>query len=265
MSENERIGDGIRSWVEYRGHLPTITGEVTRERGVFSRAESDYLCRACGEGWPCREALRAERDAAEAEATKRGDMLRARGVAPDDDHHPDAARDPRTKALSLLHDEMLRGAVADAQQAILRTVNVVAWHPACGPNCRGVHHEDTFVMAPGGMTVAQEAAYFAEILEEQYAATYCSHASYPPGEQDARIAAYMQRAGLTHATPSNEENPARRGEYLSGDEARAQIGEHAVVAYRIGFHTHLPIDVLRARAARYEDRARAEIAEASGA
>lgn len=262
-TENELAKpDGIRDWIDYDGHVPTLVGETTVLSATAAISGSDMLCQACGEGWPCRTALRKERNYAEDLATRRGRQMASAGVVPDngDDGsaHPDRAKTTRGRALAAMYDEAVISGLQSVRERALLLTNVLAWHAECGPTCLGVHHDEILCMAPGAMTKDQEAQRFAQLLAEQYGAMYCNHESLPPSEQDAAIAAYVGHQFMAMAGGPKGDT------FLQGDEARAEADKWPIVAYRVGFHTTLPIHTMRARLAHLEGIEIARLMERDG-
>lgn len=239
----ENIGDALRSWVEYGEHMP--------------RAQDVPICQKCESDWPCVHALRAERDAAEIESDERGQQLLRAGIVPHQGgvEHPEAHSTARGRALYKMFGEMMEARVARERHSATHAMNVLAWHVECGPHCHAFHHEEVFVMAPGAMTRDDEEAQFTDILAMQYGAMYCQHRALPPSEQDAAIKEYVARDMMAVTRDGS------KGDFLMGEGARAEADAHAVVAYRVGFHTMLPFEKLRARLDHFEAIERAQLAE----
>lgn len=256
--EEEPTRDAIRSWVDYKGHVPRTLQMTTPDmqggggladflRGLgvqlSEAAQAVTLCAVCDVDWPCKHAIRAERDASEKIMQERGERLRAAGVAVDDGpqpFHPDKAT-PRGRALMQVQQEILRQSYQDAAQAAAQLTNLILFHPFCTEACHGNHHTENLLLEPfcceyhAGQRVAG-------LLGNSYGVAYLSHDVLPADQQESAKRAYSERYFTTIGMGNGLGEPA--------DPSTAHRPELTAVAAH--FYVNTPLNNLRALTAEYE-------------
>lgn len=254
--QEEPTRDGIRSWVDYQGHVPRTLQMTTPEmqggggladflRGLgvaLSEAAQDVtICAICDVDWPCKHALRAERDSSEDAVRDRGDRLRAAGLAVDDGpqpFHPDK-QTPRGRAVMALQQHILRQTYQDAAQEVSQITNLIVWHPTCNDGCHGHHHnEHLLVEQPccehhGMMRIAA-------LLGNSYGVAYLSHAPVADDQQESVRRAYSERLFTTVGFANGLGDPATPEDAFK------------LLAVSVQFYANTPLTQYRAMAAQLE-------------
>lgn len=247
-SASDYAQDGIRAWIDYGGHEPqAYYGMEAEGWGRVSAfltncITPEYRCAICAQPWPCSIALRRERDGAEAEGTRRGDMLRAlgidvtRGAKPS---HPDIAT-PKGRAFLACRDEILRRRAEAAARIATQQVNLVAWHPTCNHQCSARNHAEFLLINSECDERAYQAWLIADTIRIAYGVEYQSHEPIAAHQQaDARreyearaFASVVDSAGVKPDTEGGAGTTAYVVRFLSGaplDTLRAFVAEREAI------------------------------------
>lgn len=255
-SQEQGSNDGIRSWVDYKGHVPR-TLSMSADEMVQGGGLADFLrglgvalaetadpvtvCAVCETDWPCKEALRAERDAGEEGMRERGDRLRLAGLPVDQgpqSFHPDR-QTPRGRAVLAVQQEILRQAYRDIAAHTSQIANLLIWHPVCNDRCHGHHHTETMLIFPPCCEHHGQARV-AQALGQAYGAAFLGYEPLPEDEQESARRAYAERMFVATT-------------YLGGEVRPGAPEVHeATLMIAVDFLATVPLGAHRAMAAQMQ-------------
>lgn len=253
MTNEPQNRDGIRDWIDYEGHTPQPyegAQNLGRIGAIFANLlATEYRCAICNVEWPCVEAVRRERDYAETEATRRGDVLRSRGipVEPGNFAHSDSAT-PLGRAIQSCHAEILRRRCERAMVIASQQVNLYSWHPNCNHQCSGRNHVEVLLVKCDSDTRAHQAQLITQVIRDAYGAIYQHHELMLPHEQQRAKREYASRMFNTSITSDGK---------VTEDHSPADY----MLAYTVRFVSGAPLDTLRDFIA---DQASIEVARDAG-
>lgn len=237
MTNEPQNRDGLRDWIDYEGHVPQpYEGRHNLGRvGQFfaNLLATEYRCPICDTVWPCVAAVARERDYAEAEATRRGDLLRAAGIPVDDakPFHSDADT-TLGRAIMACRDQILRRRCERAAQIATQQVNLYSWHPTCSQHCTGRNHVEVLLIATDCDERATQSQLIGSVLDSAYGVSYQSHEPLPPHQQGEAKREYQSRMFNARLSAT--------------DLVEDKTGAEGMTAYAVRFLSGAPLDTIRA-------------------